>query len=122
MLAATIQAPNLLGYYYGMLAIAKDFTALKRGLAEIANRTYGMWETMGEAAMDAQGLQRGGPKERLWFYRGGDWVRDPATGQMVQTGKTDQMWAHQQASYPRDFVRDMSDFESLLLKETNGDL
>ncbi len=121
MLAATIQAPNLLGWYYGMLAIAKDFTALKRGLAEIANRSYEMWNTMGEAGFDAQGLQPGPPRERLWFYRGGDTVIGP-DGMPTQTGKTDAMWQEQQAKYPKDFVKAMADFESLLLKEANGDL
>ncbi len=121
MLAATIQAPDLMGYYYGLMALAKDFVGLKRALSAIADRTFEMWETMSKTAYDAQGIQAGPPKQRLWFYRGGDTVIGP-TGMPMQTGKTDQMWQEQQAKYPKDFVVDMADFETLVLKEANGEL
>lgn len=106
MLAATIQAPPLLGYYYGILALAGDLTVIKRALNAIADQTADAFETMLQAAYDSLGLQRGSPWARLQFY----------------IKKTPQTWAEQQAKYPKDFAEDKADYDSLLLKAQNGDI
>src|ERR1043165_7563376 len=64
MLAATIQAPPLLGYYWGILALAEDPTVLKRALNAIADQTADMFLTMLDTPYNSLGLQRGDPRQR----------------------------------------------------------
>ncbi len=107
MLAATIQAPDLLGYFYGRLALIDPTGGMiKEALNQIADRTWEMIETMMQTAYDSLGLQCGGPQERLAFYD----TKPPAA------------WGEQRAKYPKDYAEDLADYERLKLRRTEGDL
>ncbi len=106
VLAATIQAPALLGYYYGLMAVAGDLTAIRRSIDAIARATADAVDTMLQAAWDSLGLEDGNPRERLQGY----------------IAKSAVDWAEQQAKYPGDYAKDRADYESLKLKAINGEL
>jgi hypothetical protein len=106
ILAATIQAPPLLGYLFAKLTDA----ARKRALEQIAEKGADMFEVGLEAQMEALGLLTQPPAKRLKYYD--DKVN----------GKTPEMWAEQFAKYPNDAAADLKDYETLAMRAAGGEL
>ncbi len=103
MLAATIQANPLFGYYYSWL----DPQAQKRALNEIGEWSTNELFRLVKAMTDSMGLVRPDPQDRLNFYR---------------SEKDSSMWAAQKAKYPQDYLDDLHDYDRLLERVARGEL
>ncbi len=89
------------GYYFGYMEVPQR----KEAQTEVVDRLLVRFDTVMQATYDAAGLETAKPRDRLAFYQ----------------RKPPEVWAEQQAKYPRDYEEDMADFGKLVERERNGD-
>jgi hypothetical protein len=89
------------GYWFAQLPIPVRTQCYK----EIARILETRFRYVKKATRDAAGLEIAPPKDRLDWY----------------TRKPPEMWAEQQAKYPRSYEQNMKDFGRLVAREADGD-
>lgn len=91
--------------YYMALLFAKDRKLAMEALRQIAEKLSADFIAAVEALEKSSGLQRPGPLARLQWYR----------------QKPDELWAEQEAKFPRRYDRDQADYAKLQDRALDGD-